>query len=80
MNTLIKLRVGLKGQLNHVSSLIKATSLREHRCMGKDYWKDTHTISNIKHFVKHFENQDGRESGIPLIKLMVNWLSNVSGL
>lgn len=40
VNTFIKLSVGLKGQLNRVSRLIKATGLREHT--GRGYWKDTH--------------------------------------
>lgn len=60
MNSLIKLRVGLKGQLNHVSRLIKATSLREHRDVGRVYWKDARTHNNMNAGIKHFENHKGK--------------------
>lgn len=62
MNSLIKLRVGLKGQLNHVSSLIKATSLREHRDMGRVYWKDTHTHNNMNAAVKNHKGKGIRHT------------------
>lgn len=76
MNTLIKLRVGLKGQLNHVSRLIKATSLKEHRDMGRDYWTDTHMWLAIwMPELNILKIMKGRKSGISLIKL-----SNVSRL
>ena len=46
VSTLIKFWVGLKGQLNYVSRLIKATGLRERT--------GTHMISNMNARVKHF--------------------------
>lgn len=42
-NNLIKLRVSLKGQLNHVSRLIKATLSRQQRGTGRKFWQDTNT-------------------------------------
>lgn len=77
MKTIIKLRVGLKGQLNYISRLIKATRRRR-------AWEEiigttpTHVISNMNAGV--LKIMQGRESGITLIKLMVYWLTNISGL
>lgn len=58
MNGVIKLRVGLKGQLNHVRRLIKATSPGALGTWVGDYWKNTQRQVFIMNAgIKQFKNQ-----------------------